>query len=603
MGKGNRNRVQRLLDDKNVNSSTKTKENKSSRNWVAIIVSLLLVALIVTVSVVNFISSSGIELRSKKVLTSENYEVDGAMMSYFFNNYYNSYQQYIQNSFGEYASYLLPSSNKSLKEQKYDDETTWYDFLMDATVKQVKESLIYCEAALDAGVQLDKEDKESISNEISAIKQIAEAYGYTKTSYISMVYGVGVKEKDIRNALEISLLCEKYAETIYENCESEVVEADITKYFTDNLSSFVKADYLTYEFKADIKTVVEADYEDTAAYEAALAEATAANEAAIKAAKENAEKLAACTTVEEFNKALAEYMFDAKYQHYYDIYYEELDESVANDDAAKQAIKEAVYKNVMNELFGTDAAAESENANTQKVITSIKAGIVTDTNKAITDSAKKAVAYAVSNDFEKWLFGNTATIFGVEVEDIEASDCAVGKTYVYENNPEDGKSYSATAYYVTATPYRYEESRNIGHILFTEDTYKTKEAAQQKAQEILEQFDALPAEQKTKEKFEELGKDLTDDSGIFYENVAPGQMVAEFNDWMFDDAREVGDTGLVETQYGYHVMYYMGVGEQIPWHENSRLGAVDTKVQEWVEENGKIYVVNVDTKLTADLFD
>jgi hypothetical protein len=93
MGKGNRNRVQRLLDDKNVNSSKKNNENKSSRNWVAIIVSLILVALIVTVSVVNFMSSSGIELRSKKVLTSENYEVDGAMMSYFFNNYYNSYQQ------------------------------------------------------------------------------------------------------------------------------------------------------------------------------------------------------------------------------------------------------------------------------------------------------------------------------------------------------------------------------------------------------------------------------------------------------------------------------------------------------------------------------
>ena len=35
-------------------------------------------------------------------------------------------------------------------------------------------------------------------------------------------------------------------------------------------------------------------------------------------------------------------------------------------------------------------------------------------------------------------------------------------------------------------------------------------------------------------------------------------MVAAFNDWCFDPERQVGDTGLVKTNYGYHVMYYSG---------------------------------------------
>ena len=35
-------------------------------------------------------------------------------------------------------------------------------------------------------------------------------------------------------------------------------------------------------------------------------------------------------------------------------------------------------------------------------------------------------------------------------------------------------------------------------------------------------------------------------------------MVAAFNDWCFDSSRQPGDTGIVETDYGYHIMYFVG---------------------------------------------
>ncbi len=47
------------------------------------------------------------------------------------------------------------------------------------------------------------------------------------------------------------------------------------------------------------------------------------------------------------------------------------------------------------------------------------------------------------------------------------------------------------------------------------------------------------------------------DNGGLYENVHQGQMVTAFNDWCFDDARVAGDTGIVQTDYGYHVMYFV----------------------------------------------
>ena len=35
-------------------------------------------------------------------------------------------------------------------------------------------------------------------------------------------------------------------------------------------------------------------------------------------------------------------------------------------------------------------------------------------------------------------------------------------------------------------------------------------------------------------------------------------MVEAFENWSYDAARKPGDTAVVETEYGYHIMYYSG---------------------------------------------
>lgn len=44
-------------------------------------------------------------------------------------------------------------------------------------------------------------------------------------------------------------------------------------------------------------------------------------------------------------------------------------------------------------------------------------------------------------------------------------------------------------------------------------------------------------------------------------SVNQGEMVAEFENWSYDATREVGDTEIIETVYGYHVMYFVGTSE------------------------------------------
>ena len=80
----------------------------------------------------------------------------------------------------------------------------------------------------------------------------------------------------------------------------------------------------------------------------------------------------------------------------------------------------------------------------------------------------------------------------------------------------------------------------------------------QKAEDLLAQWKAGEA---TEDSFAQLAKENSADSnasdGGLYTGVYEGQMVDTFNDWCFDPARKSGDTGIVETTYGYHIMYFV----------------------------------------------
>jgi len=92
-------------------------------------------------------------------------------------------------------------------------------------------------------------------------------------------------------------------------------------------------------------------------------------------------------------------------------------------------------------------------------------------------------------------------------------------------------------------------------------------AAESQAQSIYDEWMAGAA---TEESFAELATANTQDPGSqttggLYEEVYPGQMVPEFEDWCFADGRQVGDHGMVKTSYGYHIMFFSGEGDYIYW--------------------------------------
>lgn len=114
--------------------------------------------------------------------------------------------------------------------------------------------------------------------------------------------------------------------------------------------------------------------------------------------------------------------------------------------------------------------------------------------------------------------------------------------------------------------YRVEtKTVNVRHILVTDanvetdgETEVTDEEIKAKAEEILAMWDG------TEEGFAQLAREYSQDgnasSGGIYEDVPVDYMVDTFNDWIFDDARQAGDTGIVKTDYGYHIIYFISDG-------------------------------------------
>lgn len=152
--------------------------------------------------------------------------------------------------------------------------------------------------------------------------------------------------------------------------------------------------------------------------------------------------------------------------------------------------------------------------------------------------------------------------------------------WVFKDGRKDGDSAvvtEGTTLYAVVFHNRFRDENptiDIRHILVSlgpgsiaegEEGYEDEQAqlkadAHAKAEELLAQWQSGEA---TEDSFAALAlKESADGSkydGGLYTEVYQGQMVTEFNDWCFDAARQSGDTGVVDTQYGSHVMYFSGV--------------------------------------------
>ena len=210
----------------------------------------------------------------------------------------------------------------------------------------------------------------------------------------------------------------------------------------------------------------------------------------------------------------------------------------------------------------------------------------TDEEKAqLLDEAKQKAETALS----RYAQGEAFDAIG---EDMEGSYAHVAYaangssdmlTWAFDDARQAGDTtvatYGETGYYAVLF---HSRSRNDYHTVSVRHILVDSE---DKANELLQQY--TDGEQ-TEDAFAALAVENSTDTGSasnggLYSNIYKGQMVASFEDWCFDPSRQPGDTGIVESSNGFHVMYFVETNELPYWEYKATNTLKSSAVNDWYD--------------------
>lgn len=132
-------------------------------------------------------------------------------------------------------------------------------------------------------------------------------------------------------------------------------------------------------------------------------------------------------------------------------------------------------------------------------------------------------------------------------------------------------------------------------------TDKQKAEVKAEAEKVLAEYLKNPTEENFAALTVKYSKDVDSDGKVnndgIYEGVnASSNYVESFRNWAIDEARKPGDVEIIETEYGYHIMYYIkSQGET--WYTNIKeeiLGDASTKLIDEIDAK-YIQPINMDS--------
>lgn len=402
--------------------------------------------------------------------------------------------------YGSYASMFGLDVTKPLNEQiiSAEEGTTWADNFMETAKYNIQTTYALANAAEAAGYELAETDLAGIQNTMSSMELYAAMYQYPDAdSYLKAMYGNGASVEGYRAYYELRILASSYEQHYAASLSYD--DAALRAAEAENFAEYSSFTFNSYYLPAS-------------------------------------KFLEGGTTAEDGTTTYS-------------------DEETANSVKACEEAANALLEMEIDSVIAFDEAIAGISVNTE-------------------DAAAKSTpytnyAYANINSYtQSWIADEARQEgeIGVLASTTESTD-ADGNTTTKING-------YYIVYYIGSTDNIFP-LRNARHILIefqggtTDETGTTvysdeeKADAKAKAQALLDEWLAGEA---TEDSFATLANQNTQDPGSvstggLYENIYPGQMVETFNDWVYDESRKSGDTDLIETSYGYHVMYYVGESE------------------------------------------
>ena len=180
----------------------------------------------------------------------------------------------------------------------------------------------------------------------------------------------------------------------------------------------------------------------------------------------------------------------------------------------------------------------------------------------------KANLESLSEEFAKWVFDTKRVTGDISVFNLEtqSSYCVA---YIVTPAAKDTQSASSSVRHILVQAETTDEE---GNALSDSEVNKNFANAKKEADQILAEWKKGKATEAT---FAALATEKTDDtasaeSGGLYEDInSESSYVPEFLEWALD-SHKVGDTGIIKTTYGYHIMYFVGASDMPKWESDIR---------------------------------
>ncbi len=513
MADNNQNKAEQYRQERKERLAKSAKKNAkniekkvAARSVVKKVIAVIVIAAIALGCVTGILNYCGVLQKAVQVGYVGNEKISYAEYLYYYSRAYNQlsynaqYYKYYGYDYG-YDTSLAPQDQTKTTKDEDGNEITWVEYLHDQAVKTAQMYLAFYQEAKEAGTELTEADLAEVDKQIEDLREEASTANQSSNSSSS-------DDENQRAGYSLNA----YLRKAYGN--------GVTERF---LKKQLKMESLVKKFYNDKSDEFEKGYTE-----------------------DEVKKV--------FDESPDSYQFVTLRLYQFKNESLKQNDGESDDDLKKrQSESDAKTKANANEMF--DGVTDEKS-----FVTLATKYNTTEDYDADSSTLIKAALKSQSQ------FNSSATY----LESMN-SDLA---TWAFEGSTKAGdkkliEDSDNGAYYVAlmVNPKHDVNTVTVRHILFLTQDSKTGKAlsddeiqkAKDKASETLAKWKAGEA---TEDSFATFATDLTEDTGSssnggLYENVVPGQMTGAFDKWIFDDSRKAGDTDIVESEYGYHIIYFV----------------------------------------------
>lgn len=457
------------------------------------------------------------------IMTVDDQKVSMGMFEYYYSSVTSYYEQY-----AAYGYYTLDTTADYATQYTTDDdgnEISWQDFFKNEALKEIESITANYKLGLDNDLTVLESQQKAIDEQVETLKTSASEEGISLDAYIAKSFGPHCDESTIRLMLEQYYIAANYKGMF--TAQTQITDEEINAYYSEHKSDI---DQINFSYIA-------------VPYDSSSDETISKCDALVK--EYEGQITDRDSLVDLVPVVYADYIEQDK------VSMMDSDPSISEEDAVKSATE-----NYISSLDYTITASSSP------------------FDKEVTD----------------WLFSADTKIGSVNHYINAESGYAYIILKTEDTSLDESETYAVRHILVTPESDSEDAASETGEVTYTDEQWK---AAKDKTDEILDEYNSGSKDEYAfallAEKYSaDTGSTSAGSSGMFgglYEGTALGTMVPQFEGWATDDARKYGDVEIVQSDYGYHIMFF--VNDCSSYKANIISEVRDVKIEEKIDSYEK----------------